>query len=74
MNNGMGVSEKLIAAATLLRATWCRPASPPRNRNAPIRLIAMKEMATGIPANNRTVEPPRSSSEAICQDMLTTVS
>src|SRR3954454_4110373 len=38
---------------------------------APITLIAMNEIATGIPTNNRTVEPPSSSSEAICQDMLT---
>ena len=70
MKSGIGVSEKLIAAATLLRATWCRPASPPRNKVAPIRLIAMNEIATGIPTNNKTVEPPRSSNEAICQDML----
>ena len=26
--------------------------------------------STGIPTNNKTVEPPRSSNEAICQDML----
>src|SRR5882757_10735261 len=31
----------------------------------------MNEIATGIPTNSSTVEPPRSSSEAICQDMLT---
>src|SRR5438876_12327580 len=31
----------------------------------------MNEIATGIPTNSRTVEPPSSSSEAICQDMLT---
>src|SRR5581483_1965402 len=30
----------------------------------------MKEIATGIPANSSAVEPPRSSTEAICQDML----
>src|SRR6476659_1622667 len=70
-NSGIGVSEKLIAAATLLRATCCSPASPPRNRIAPITLIAMNEIATGIPTNSRSVEPPRSSSAAICQDMLT---
>src|SRR5438445_9649349 len=38
---------------------------------APITLMAMKDIATGIPTNSRTVEPPSSSSEAICQDMLT---
>src|SRR3954468_13840949 len=36
---------------------------------APITLIAMKDIATGIPTNSRTVEPPSSSSEAICQDI-----
>jgi hypothetical protein len=37
-------------------------------------LIAMNEIATGIPTNNKTVEPPSSSNEAICQDMLTILS
>ena len=30
-NSGIGVSEKFITETTLLRTTWARPASPPRN-------------------------------------------
>src|SRR6266849_6579222 len=70
MNSGMGVSEKLSTAALLLRSSWCRPASPPRNSTAPIRLMAMKENATGMPMNSRIVEPPSRSREAICQDIF----
>ena len=36
---------------------------------APMRLMAMNENATGMPMNSSTVEPPSSSSEAICQDI-----
>src|SRR5712671_3236327 len=69
MKSGMGVSEKLSTAALLLRMSWCRPASPPRNSTAPMRLMAMKENATGMPTNSRIVEPPSRSREAICQDI-----
>src|SRR5262249_2089481 len=70
MNSGMGVSEKLSTAALLLRTSWCRPASPPRNSTAPMRLMAMKENATGMPTNSRIVEPPSRSRDAICQDIF----
>ena len=46
---------------TLLRASCARPGSPPRNSQAPTRLIARKENATGRPRKSSTVEPPRSS-------------
>jgi hypothetical protein len=36
-----------------------------------MRLMAMNDIATGMPANRRTVEPPRRRSEAICQVMIT---
>src|SRR5262249_6621981 len=49
--------------------SWFNPASPPRNSTAPMMLMAMKENATGMPMNSRTVEPPNRSSEAICHDM-----
>ena len=68
-NSGIGVSEKLITAAALLRTIWLRPASPPRNSIAPTMLMAMNEKATGMPMNRSTVEPPSSSSEASCQDI-----
>src|ERR1700693_2271019 len=69
MNSGIGVSEKLVTLAALLRTSWARPGSPPRKRIAPIRLMAMNENATGMPMNSSTVDPPSSSSAAICQDM-----
>src|SRR6201994_95456 len=69
MNSGIGVSEKLTTATLLLRTSWLRPALPPRNSTAPTILMAMKENATGMPMNKRTVEPPSRSSEAICQDI-----
>ena len=68
-NSGIGVSEKLMTAAALFLSIWLRPASPPRNKIAPTMLIAMKEKATGRPMNKSTVEPPRSRSEASCQDI-----
>ena len=68
-NSGIGVSEKLITAAALFLSIWLKPASPPRNRIAPTMLIAMKAKATGRPMKRSTVEPPRSSSEASCQDI-----
>src|SRR5262249_15331454 len=67
---GIGVSEKLITAAALLRSIWLNPALPPRKRIAPTMLMAMKEKATGIPMKRSTVEPPSSRSEASCQDIL----
>src|SRR5215831_14756570 len=67
--SGIGVSEKLITAAALFLSIWLKPASPPRNKIAPTILIAMKAKATGRPMNRSTVEPPRSSSEASCQDI-----
>src|SRR5215468_4134892 len=66
---GIGVSEKLITAAALFLSIWLKPASPPRNKIAPTMLIAMNAKATGRPMNRSTVEPPRSSSEASCQDI-----
>src|SRR5215468_1943307 len=69
MNSGIGVSEKFITAALELRTSCASPASPPRNRMAPTRLMAMNENATGMPMNRSTVDPPSSSSAAICQDM-----
>src|SRR5215475_14365780 len=69
MNSGIGVSEKFITAALELRTSWASPASPPRNSMAPTRLMAMNENATGMPMNSSTVDPPSSSSAAICQDM-----
>src|SRR5215813_5130032 len=68
-NSGIGVSEKLMTAAALFLSIWLSPASPPRNKIAPTILIAMKEKATGMPMKSRNVEPPRSSSEASCQDI-----
>ena len=35
MNSGIGVSEKFITARRWLRTSWARPASPPRNSQAP---------------------------------------
>src|SRR5215470_114268 len=67
-NSGIGVSEKLATATTLLRTICSSPAAPPRNSAAPIRLTARKEKATGTPANSSTVEPPSSNSAPICQD------
>src|SRR5215472_4211488 len=67
--SGIGVSEKLITAAALFLSIWLKPASPPRNKLAPTMLIAMNAKATGRPMNRSTEEPPRSSSEASCQDI-----
>jgi hypothetical protein len=69
MNSGIGVSEKLMTEMTLLRVTCSRPGSPPRNRMAPITLMAMNESATGMPSSRSTVEPPKSRSAASCQDI-----
>src|SRR5262249_20350328 len=69
MNSGIGVSEKFITAALELRTSWAIPTSPPRNRMAPIRLMAMNENATGMPMNRSTVDPPSSRRAAICQDI-----
>src|SRR5262245_56886936 len=69
MNSGIGVREKLITAALELRTSWWRPASPPRNRAAPTRLMAMNENATSMPMNSSRGEPPSSNNEAICQDI-----
>src|SRR5262245_41655048 len=69
MNSGIGVSEKLATEPTLLRANWTSPASPPRNSQAPSRLITRKENATGRPRNSRTVEPPSISHAAASHDM-----
>src|SRR5262249_43686041 len=66
---GFGGSEKWISAAALSLSIGLKPASPPRNKIAPTILIAMKAKATGRPMNRSTVEPPRSSSEASCQDI-----
>ena len=33
-------------------------------------LIAMNDSATGMPISSETVDPPNSSSAAICQDMI----
>ncbi len=74
MKSGIGVSEKLMTAALLLRSSWCRPASPPRNRMAPMMLMAMKENATGMPRNSKTIEPPRRRREANCHDMCSAAS
>src|ERR1700741_1215952 len=69
MNSGIGVSEKLGTEPTLLRATWGRPAAPPRNSQAPSRLITRNENATGRPRNSRTVDPPSISHAAASHDM-----
>src|SRR5215472_12968517 len=69
MNSGIGVSEKFITAAPLLRTSCSIPGSPPRKSTAPSRLMAMNENATGMPMNKSTVDPPSSSSAAICQDI-----
>src|SRR5262249_1452365 len=69
--SGIGVKEKLITAAALFLSIWFSPASPPRNNIAPTILIAMNEKATGTPMNRSSVEPPRSSREASCQDIPT---
>src|ERR1043166_6573659 len=71
-NRGMGVSEKLATATTLLRMICSSPAAPPRNSAAPIRLTARNEKATGTPANSSTVEPPKSSSAPMCQEGMST--
>ena len=70
MNSGIGVSEKFITDTTLLRTTCARPASPPRNSQAPTILMATNESATGMPSSSSTVEPPRSSSAASCHVMV----
>src|SRR5262249_32058533 len=68
MNSGIGVSEKLATATTLLRTICSTPAPPPRNREAPMRFTARKEKAAGTPANSRTGEPPNSSIAPMYQD------
>ncbi len=70
MNSGIGVSEKFMTEMTLLRTTCARPGSPPRNRNAPMMLMAMNDSATGMPRNRNTVEPPSRRAAAICQEMV----
>jgi len=69
MKSGIGVSEKLATEPTLLRASWTRPASPPRNSHAPSRLMTRNENATGRPRNSRTVDPPSISHAAASHDM-----
>jgi hypothetical protein len=61
----------LTTETTLLRATCCSPASPPRKSAAPIMFVAMKASATGMPRNISAVDPPSSRSAAICQDRVT---
>src|SRR4029077_377631 len=69
MKSGIGVSEKLATEPTLLRASWVRPASPPRKSHAPSRLITRNENATGRPRNSSTVDPPSISHAAASHDM-----
>ncbi len=69
-NSGIGVSEKLITESTLLRTTCARPASPPRNSQAPTMLMATNDSATGMPRNNSSVDPPSSSRAANCHVMV----
>src|SRR4051812_6407299 len=69
MKSGIGVSEKLATDWTLFLASCVSPASPPRKRTAPARLIARKVKATGKPRNNRTGEPPSMTHAAACHDI-----
>ena len=48
-NSGIGARMKLLKAAMALRASWLKPASPPRNRMAPTMLTPKKAKATGSP-------------------------
>ncbi len=72
--SGIGVSEKLETATTLLRTICSMPTTPPRNSAAPMRLMARNEKATGMPMNSRTVEPPSNNKAPACQDMMRLVS
>src|SRR5215203_1422367 len=72
--SGIGVSEKLITELTLLRASCARPGSPPSQSQAPSRLMARKENATGRPRKSRTVEPARSSHAAPTHPITTSPS
>ena len=40
-----------------------------RKISAPMMFMAMKEKATGRPMNKSSMEPPRSSTDAICQEI-----
>ena len=68
-NSGIGVSDRFITEATLLRTTCASPASPPRNSSAPTMLTATKVSATGMPISSSAVDPPSSSSAATCHVM-----
>src|SRR6187549_3829436 len=65
--SGIGVSEKLITELTLFLASWARPGSPPSQSQAPSRLMARNENATGRPRKSRTVEPASNSHAAPTQ-------
>ena len=56
--NGIGVSAKLVIDCTALRASWVRPASPPRKIAAPMMLMARNANATGSPTPMRATRPP----------------
>src|SRR6478609_6488393 len=64
---GIGVSEKLITELTLLRASCASPGSPPSQSQAPTRLMARKENATGRPRKSSAVEPASKSQAAPTQ-------
>src|SRR5436190_6723816 len=68
--SGIGVSEKLITELTLLRANWASPGSPPSQSQAPSRLMARNENATGRPRKSRTVDPASSSHAAPTQPII----
>ena len=68
-NSGIGVSDRFMTDATLLRTTCASPASPPRNSSAPTMLMATNESATGMPSSSSSVDPPSSKSAAICHVM-----
>src|SRR6188768_1416500 len=56
--NGIGVSEKLVTACTLLRASCASPGSPPRKSQAPTMLRARNAKATGSPSPMMATRPP----------------
>ena len=68
--SGIGVSEKLITELTLFLASCARPGSPPSQSQAPSRLMARNENATGRPRKSRTVEPASSSHAAPTQPIM----
>src|SRR6478752_4472265 len=70
MKSGIGVSEKLITELTLFRASCARPGSPPSQSQAPSRLMARNENATGRPRKSRTVEPASNSHAAPTQPIM----